>query len=83
VGDCYFALNEGVDWKGRLDVGQAAGLLDEIKSIILQTEGVVGINSVVVEFNETTRRYLITYDIETIFSQSFQRVVEQASGAVV
>lgn len=80
VGDCFFAMKDGIDWKARLDVGQQDDLLAEIKNLILQSEGVVGINSVVVEFNETTRLVLITYDIETIFSQSFQGLIQFSSG---
>jgi hypothetical protein len=82
VGDCFFAMKEGVDWRERLDVGQKDAMLDEVKGIILQSVGVVGINSAVVEFNETTRSIQITYDIETIFSQSFQGLIQFESGAV-
>ena len=82
VGDCFFALNEGVDWKARMDVGQQDNLTDEVKSIILQSWGVVGINSVAVELGEGTRGVQITYDIETIYSDSFQQTIQEASGTV-
>jgi hypothetical protein len=81
VGDCFFALNDGIDWKNRLDVGGQKDLEDEVRFLILRTDGVVGINSLVVEFDETTRRIRITYDVETIFGQSFQSTISQGTGS--
>lgn len=80
VGDCPFALPEGVDWKNRLDVGQKAALTEELRTIILQSFGVVGVNTLDVQFDGTSRLFTVTYDVETIFSASFQRVLQQASG---
>jgi hypothetical protein len=78
VGDCFFAMNEGIDWASRLDVGQEDSLLDEVKSIILQSEGVVGINTVEVEFNRETRNVKIEYSIQTVNSDAFQQVIQGA-----
>ena len=81
--DCFFALQEGVDWKNRLDSSQQDALTDEIRTLLLQSSGVTGINSVRSTFNPETRLFLIQYDIETIFSPSFERALEQGSGLVV
>jgi hypothetical protein len=75
VNDCFFALPEGVDWKGRLDAGQQSDLLEEVKSIIMQSFGVIGLLSVVANFNGQHRLDTITYTIQTIFSSSFQGLV--------
>ena len=80
VGDCFFALQEGVDWRNRLDIGQQAALRDEIATVILQSFGVVGINSIDLDFNGMTRLAIIRANIETIFSPSFQTVIQQAAG---
>lgn len=78
-GNCFFALEDGVDWKNRLDKGQRQNLLDELKTIILKSAGVVGVNSVTYNL-DAQRRLSVTYDIQTIFSTSFRRVVAIAAG---
>jgi len=81
-GDCFFALDEGVDWASRLDTGQLENLELEVRSNILQAYGVVGINSLSVSFDSAARKVTITYDIQTIYSTSFQSMVEQVLGEV-
>jgi hypothetical protein len=80
VGDCFWALNDGVDWKSRLDIGQEEALSEECKNIILSSEGVVGITSVVVSLGRDSRMISIAYDVDTIYSQSFRRTIEQGAG---
>lgn len=80
VGDCFFALQEGVDWRSRLDIGQQAALVEEVKSVIMQSEGVVGVNDIQAVFNGPSRLETITYNIQTIFSQSFQSVINLSAG---
>lgn len=81
--DCFFALQEGVDWKNRLDTGQQDALVGEIRTLLLQSSGVVSINSVEAQFDPESRLFLIQYDIQTIYSPSFQRALEQAAGSVI
>lgn len=81
LNDCFFALNDGVDWKSRLDVGQKENLILELRATILQSYGVVGINDVSVDFSGSTRLFTVTYDMITFFSQSFQSELSQAIGA--
>lgn len=81
IGDCFFALADGIDWKNRLDVGQRATLENEVRALIGQSYGVVAINSVQSIFDPKTRSIRITYDIQTIFSPSFQRAIQQAAGS--
>jgi hypothetical protein len=80
VGDCFFALADGIDWRSRLDVGQQNALVEEIKSNILNAFGVVGINSVQAIFDGITRTFTINYDIQTIYTPSFQATILQGSG---
>lgn len=81
VGDCFFALKDGVDWLGLLDVGQQSNLVEAIKSNILNAYGVVAINSVLPVFNGETRTMVIQYNIQTIYSPSFQGSIQQTAGS--
>ncbi len=81
IGDCFFALQEGVDWRNRLEVGQQAALKDEIATIILQSFGVMAINFIELSFDGRTRLATIRANIQTIFSPSFQTVIRQAAGS--
>lgn len=80
VGDCFFALQDGVDWSSRLDVGQQTALEDEVRSVILASFGVVAVNSVIAVFDGTTRLFSLNYNIDTIFSASFQAQLKLAIG---
>lgn len=81
VNDCFFAIQEGVDWRQRLDIGQQQALSDELKTNILQSFGVIAVNSFTFDFDGVTRLARITYNIQTIFSPSFQTTIQQAAGA--
>lgn len=83
VGDCFFALADGIDWRSRLEANQKNQLIEEIKSNLLRAFGVVGINSVDAIFDGRTRHITITYDIQTIYSPSFQETIIQGSGTGV
>lgn len=83
VSDCFFALQDGIDWSNRLDYGQQTALVEEIKSNILNAFGVVGINAVQSVFDGVTRTIRIVYDIQTIYSPSFKRTIEAGSGTVI
>jgi hypothetical protein len=80
VGDCFFALLEGVDWKSRLDIGQQQNLQNEIKGVILQSYGVLGVNKVNLTFSGVTRLFNIQYSVDTIFGNNIQAVVQQTIG---
>lgn len=68
VGDCYFNLIAGIDWKNRLDVGQQQALIVEIKQLVLQCYGVVGIVAFQANFSGTTRFDSITMTLQTIYT---------------
>lgn len=67
VGDCYFNLAFGVDWYNRLDVGQQKNLVQEIKQVVANCSGVVGVVSINGNFVGTTRAETIMAVINTIF----------------
>ncbi len=80
LGDCFFDLTTGVDWKSLLDIGQQDELLDAVKAVILQSYGVVAVLSVRGVFNGNTRLFSITYNAQTIYSPDFQATIQQAAG---
>ena len=69
-GDCFFALNEGVNWNQYFNSGNKLLLDQDIKRVIIQTKGV----SQLLEFNSEIRDrvYLASYTYQDIFSKSFQ-----------
>lgn len=79
-GNCFFALNDWVDWLGRLDKGQEDNLNRELQNVILQSFGVVAVNSFTGSLNRLTRSYQVTFDIATIFGQSFINTLDLAAG---
>ena len=80
--DCFFDFEAGIDWLNRLDKGQKDNLVNDIKILLIQTEGVVKINSVSVNENRDTRALTMTYNVDTIYSQNFTNSLAIAAGAV-
>lgn len=82
LGDCFFALNAGIDWANRLGSKNQKVLLDQdTKRIILQSYGVTGITSFNSSLNPDTRAYSANYIITTIFSPVTGSVTIGASNA--
>lgn len=69
--DCFFDLNAGIDWFNLLGRGTENLLTLAIKQCIVNTDGVVGLNSVNIDFDRMSRHITLSYDIKTIFSKSF------------
>lgn len=79
VGDCFFALNAGIDWVNRLGRKNQDGLLrSDLKRIILQSFGVTGLTSFST-FLSPTRELTAQYSVNTIFSQSYEQSVKQGT----
>ena len=79
-GDCFFALNDFVDWLSRLNKGQQNNLNQELQNVILQSFGVTAINSFQGQLNPQTRHYQITFNISTIYGASFNNSINMAAG---
>jgi len=67
--DCFFASQEGVDYRSYLAKNTQPFLEADIKRVILQTEGVTVINSFSAVFNENERNLTIEADISTIYGE--------------
>ena len=79
-GDCFFALDDCVDWLGRLDKGQENNLNNELQQVILASFGVVAINSFAGSLDRKTRKYTVTYNVSTIYSTSVQNKLDLVAG---
>ena len=70
LGDCFFAINEGIDWWNLLDYRYQGRLENAVSEVVKNTPGVTAINSIDVLMG-ADRQIRIQYDIQTIFSTSF------------
>lgn len=70
LGDCFFAVNEGIDWFNLLDYRYQDRLENSVQEVITDTPGVTGINSVDV-ITTADRQIRLRYDIQTIYSSSY------------
>ena len=68
VGDCFFNVEGGIDWYNRIGSNSRKELQEDIKVLILQTEGVTGIENISLEYSNTIRNVNLTYSITTIYS---------------
>lgn len=79
VGDCFFALNAGIDWANRMGRKNQSGLLEaDLKRIILQSFGVTGLTKFSTVLT-AARRLDAEYDVNTIFSRSYRQSVTQGA----
>lgn len=71
VGDCFFAQTEGIDWYNRLgDKNQRALLEQDLRKVILQSEGVSGILQFDTILNG--RDFSLVFKVETIYSENIE-----------
>lgn len=76
VGDCFFDQTAGIDWWNRLGSKNQRQLLElDLRRIILQSEGVVGINSFDVVV--TGRKFSATYNINTVYSKEYTETINR------
>lgn len=80
-GGCFFAPTDGVDYTNLMEKGQKANLITALSNTVMQTPGVVKINSVDANFDPRTRGLTMTYNIQTIFTRSFQATINNITGA--
>lgn len=70
LGDCFFAINEGIDWWNLLDYRYQERLENAVTEVVKNTPGVTAINSIDVLVN-ADREIRLKYDIQTVYSQSY------------
>lgn len=77
--DCFFAEQDGIAWGTRLDIStdQRTLLEADLRRIISQTPDVTAINSFDSFLDRETRRFVANYDIQTVYSASYQDEIER------
>lgn len=70
LGDCFFSINEGIDWFNLLDYRYQEKLELKVQEVIKNTPGVVSINSIDILLG-ANRKITIQYDVKTIYSLSY------------
>lgn len=65
--DCFFAMDDGVDWQNFLDIGRKKFLDIDVKRVILQTPGVLRISSYTSTLDAVERHVTIVAEMATVF----------------
>jgi len=73
-GDCFFAVQNGVDYNNFLDVGTKIFLDSDVKRVILQSEGVLKINIYGSSINRSSRGFTAQSEITTIYGKTVVEV---------
>jgi len=68
LGDCFFDTEAGVDWWRLMGGKDRVSLHAQVRSIILNTEGVMRIRSLDTSYNPANRGIQIRYEIDTLFT---------------
>lgn len=79
-GNCFFATTDGVDYTNLLDKGREKDFIADMSNAIMQTPGVVNINSISTHLDPKTRRMSMTYDVQTVFTHSFKATLNNLTG---
>jgi hypothetical protein len=69
VGDCFFSLQTGINWKRLMNYGQQANLNSALQSLVLRAYGVVSIVSSKIDFSAGSRKFTASYTVNTVYSQ--------------
>ena len=80
VGNCFWALRDGIDYTNLLDIGQQTNMKNAIRLGIMSRNNVVGINSLTVVYAPETRLITVTANIQTVYSSAFQLELIQTAG---
>lgn len=80
LNDCFFDMAAGIDWFRLLGTKNTESeIVLNCKAIVLQSEGVVRINSLSVSVTRT-RRIFIEMNIDTIYTRNFSQLVVVDNG---
>lgn len=76
LGDCFFAVEDGIDWWNRLGSFDQRELLEQdLRLAILQTDGVTEIVDFSTELVD--RRFSASYTVNTVYSKQFTDLIER------
>lgn len=71
LGECFWDTQAGIDWFGWLGGKNPVGLNLAISTVILNTTGVLKINTLDFKVDVNTRRFSINWNVTTIYSKYY------------
>lgn len=72
LNDCFFDTNAGIDWFTYFGLpNKNDEILNRSRAVILQSYGVVSINSTILVQERSLRTAVLTYNINTIFTTQY------------
>lgn len=74
LGDCFFAINEGIDYWRLLDYNGQDELENQIKAVIIATPGVQKVDNLDI-ITTSNRDFILSYDVFTIYSTSITETI--------
>lgn len=80
LGDCFFALSDGIDWFNLNGSKDVLALRLAVASTILNTEGITALLDLSFNLSENTRVATITCSVETVYGRLNNLVIEQSTG---
>lgn len=75
LGECFFATDQGVDWWNLMGSRDEAGVILQCRKVIVGRVGVTKVNSVVATLDRVSRKLVVTYSIDTVFSRNLSNSV--------
>ena len=73
LGDCFWALANGIDWFNLIQTKNMAGLDVAIRTRILNRAGVTGLQEFEFTIDPDTRDIAISYGVTTVYSDQILR----------
>jgi hypothetical protein len=69
LGDCFFDMGAGVDWWNLMGGKSEAAIIAQTRAVILETEGVIRLNSLSATRDPSTRAIRLSYNVDTIYTE--------------
>lgn len=77
LNNCFFDMAAGIDWFTYLGVpNKNQEIILRVRAIILQSYGVVSVNSIQLNAVNATRRAVLTYNINTIYTKNYTQTLQ-------
>ena len=80
LGDCFFALNEGIDWFNLMGSKDLNAVRLAISTTILNTQNVTGILQLSVNLSPTNRALTVQYKVQTTMGETGEDFIYDANG---
>lgn len=77
LGNCFFDIGAGIDWFTYFGLpNKDQEIVLRTRAIILQSYGVVSVNKITLNKDRENRSAVLTYDINTIYSQNYTQTTK-------